>query len=261
MAPSAHLVCVQSVYVDDQDNLWILDPASAGLKGVIPGGAKLLKVDLRTNTVVSTIPFDSTVAPRQSYLNDVRVDTKSGTAYLTDSGEGALVVVNLATRRARRVLSSHLSTKAENTVFHVEGVRLAAKIHSDGLALSPSGDYLYYQALCGRTLYRIATRWLRDESLTEKELGSKVEVVTQSGISDGIEFNKKGELFLTSLEFNAIRKLKPDGTIEVVVQDSLLRWPDAISIASTGDLYVTTSQLHLGASRKDPYRIFRIYEK
>lgn len=260
-APIEHFVCVQSVYIDDQDNLWILDPASAGLRGVVSGGAKLMKIDLRTNRVVRMFAFDTTIAPRESYLNDVRIDTKRQYAYITDSGKGVLVVVDLATGKARRVLTEHRSTKAESTTFTVEGLSLSAEIHCDGLSLDPAREYLYYQALRGRTLYRVATRWLRDGSLTEQELGGKVEIVAQSGIADGIEFSNGGDLLLTSLEFNAIRKLKANGKIEVVLQDSLLRWPDAISVTSNGDLYVTTSQLHLGSSRKDPYRIFRIYKK
>jgi hypothetical protein len=35
---------------------------------------------------VQTIPFDDTIAPPRFYLNDVRVDTKSGHAFITESG-------------------------------------------------------------------------------------------------------------------------------------------------------------------------------
>lgn len=41
----------------------------------------------------------------------------------------------------------------------------------DGIALSPDGQYLYYQALTGRTLYRIATAALRDSTLSAAALG------------------------------------------------------------------------------------------
>ena len=75
-----------------------------------------------------------------------------------------------------------------------------------------------------------------------------------------MEFSKGGDLLLTSLELNATRRLTPAGSMKIVMQDSLLKWPDAISVAKNGDIYVTTSQLHLGASRRDPYRIFRIYK-
>jgi len=49
--PEAHFICVQSVVVDRDDCLWVLDPASPAFKGVVPGGAKLVKFNLVTNTV------------------------------------------------------------------------------------------------------------------------------------------------------------------------------------------------------------------
>ena len=48
-APASHLVCIQALFIDDKNRLWILDPANPQFKGVIRGGAKLLQVDLVTN--------------------------------------------------------------------------------------------------------------------------------------------------------------------------------------------------------------------
>src|SRR5689334_13635571 len=56
-AAGSHFVCVQSVYVDAEDNLWVLDPAAPKMKEIVPGGPKLVKIDLKTNQVVQTIPF------------------------------------------------------------------------------------------------------------------------------------------------------------------------------------------------------------
>ena len=39
-------ICVQSVVVDDQDALWVLDPASPKTQAVVEGGPKLVKIDL-----------------------------------------------------------------------------------------------------------------------------------------------------------------------------------------------------------------------
>src|SRR5213595_877279 len=44
----SHFICVQSVIVDDHDNLWILDPASLKMQEIVKGGPKLVKVDLAT---------------------------------------------------------------------------------------------------------------------------------------------------------------------------------------------------------------------
>ena len=71
--PHNHFVCVQSVYIDKENYLWVLDPASLG-GNVVQGGAKLLKIDLHTDSIIQTIYFDDEIAPTQSYLNDIRVD-------------------------------------------------------------------------------------------------------------------------------------------------------------------------------------------
>src|SRR2546430_6392362 len=107
----SHFICVQSVVVDDEDNLWVLDPASPKMQGIVKGGPKLVKIDLRTDRLVQTIPFGEDIAPAKSYLNDVRIDTRSGMALITDSGKGAIIVINLKNGNARRLLDGHTSTR------------------------------------------------------------------------------------------------------------------------------------------------------
>jgi hypothetical protein len=46
--PPPRLICAQSVFVDDADNLWILAPAAPMLMSIIPDRPKLVKVDLKT---------------------------------------------------------------------------------------------------------------------------------------------------------------------------------------------------------------------
>jgi hypothetical protein len=70
----SHFICVQSLIVDDQDNLWVLDPAAPQMQEIVKGGPKLVKIDLATDQVVQTIPFGEDVAPKKSYLHDVRID-------------------------------------------------------------------------------------------------------------------------------------------------------------------------------------------
>src|SRR6187551_2881882 len=45
MKPVDHFVCVQSVVCDGRGNLWVLDPAAPGLDKVLPGGAKLVRIE------------------------------------------------------------------------------------------------------------------------------------------------------------------------------------------------------------------------
>ena len=262
-SPGEHFVCVQSVYIDRQDNLWILDAASPYLSGAVPGGAKLLKVDIDNGKVLRTILFDEAVVPSAGYLNDVRVDTERDVAYITDSGLGALVVVDLKTGKARRLLVDHASTKSEDIVLTIGGKEWrpggqAPRVHADGLALDRNGEFLYYHALTGRILYRIETRWLRDAAVTERTLGTKVESLYETCAADGMGIGPDGYLYLTSIEDDAINLFLSLGKLETVVMDSRLKWPDSIAWGPDGNIYVTASQIHLGDEAREPYRIFKV---
>lgn len=259
-------VCAQAVYTDSSGSLWIVDPAAPRFQGPIDGGPKLVKVNLNTNKVEKTYPLGP-VAPNKSYLNDVRIDTKRQIAYLTDSGLGAIVVLDLKSGAARRLLADSPSTKAEDVKVVIDGKRWGVerdgsvrKVHSDGIALDKGGDYLYYQALTGKTLYRVATKDLRNEKLSPKDLNSKVEKVATTCIADGIEFGADGILYITSLEDNSIKKLDVNAAskkLEMAVQDKQLVWPDSIAVRGDGFMYVTCSQINLGPKPATPYKIFR----
>jgi sugar lactone lactonase YvrE len=271
---TSHFVCVQSVVVDANDDLWILDPAAPKMQETIRGGPKLVKVDLKTNQVVQTIPFGEGVAPKKSYLNDVRVDTTAGVAFITDSGIGAIVVVDLESGKARRLLEGHRSTKAEAGVkLTVDGHELvdqqkktAPQINSDGIALDTKNGYLYYHALTGHTLYRIGTRYLTDANLSQSDVESKIEDMGETPAPDGMLEAPDGSVYLTAIEKNAIVRFDPSSRkIATVIEDKRLSWPDTMSWGPGRTIYVTASQIQNmprfnggRSARVDPYKVWRV---
>jgi sugar lactone lactonase YvrE len=272
-SPADHFVCVQSVYVDESDSLWILGPAAPKMKETVKGGPKLVKVDLIKNAVVQTIPFGAEVAPKKSYLNDVRVDTKTQTAYITDSGLGAIVVVDLHTGKARRLLQNDVSTQAEKDFkLQVNGRALLGEngqppqIHSDGIALDELYGLLYYHALTARTLYRVKTADLQNTRLSKSQLAARVERVTETPAPDGMIMGPNGKLYLTDIEHGAIVLFDPkEKKLDPVVSDGRLSWPDSLAWAPEGSLYVTTSQIQNmprfnGGKdmRTTPYQLYKI---
>ncbi len=270
----SHFVCVQSVVVDAKDHLWILDPASPLMGGVVPGAAKLVEVDLASDTIGRTIHFGPDIAKPKSYLNDVRFDREGRFAYITDSGLGAIVVVDLASGTSRRLLEGHPSTKPEKETFSANGHPLIlpdgspAQVASDGIALDPTGTWLYWHALTGRALYRARTADLRDASLSPEALGARVVQVAKTHAPDGMEFDARGRLYLTDIEDNAVVRIdvdQPGMPQQVVVRSPQLDWPDSMAFGPDGALYVTASQIekaprfNQGQDRRtEPYRTFRI---
>ncbi|TWJ16556.1 L-dopachrome tautomerase-related protein [Geobacter argillaceus] len=271
--PEAHFICVQSVVVDTDDSLWVLDPASPGFKGVVPGGAKLLKINLTTDTVERVIPFGDAAAPRNSYLNDVRLDPAGDVAYITDSGTGAILVVDLASGKSRRLLADHPSTKAEpGYVPIIAGKELrdengrVPQIHADGIAIDAAGEYLYYHALTARMLYRIKTSFLKDASLSEAQLAGKVEMLAETGAVDGMVMDSDNNLYFTALEENAVKRYRPDGSIDTIIKDDRIQWPDSMDISPDDYLYFTASQIHrmprFNYGRDEriiPYKVFKLW--
>lgn len=262
--PAAHFVCVQSVHVDRASRLWILDPASPWFQGVVAGGAKLVAVDLESDAVTAVYRFDSSVARPSSYLNDVRVDVDAGVAYITDSGSPGIVVLDLDSGRAWRTLDGVPATRAEPITLTIGGRPwvgpggVSPSIHSDGLALTADGRWLYFQALTARTLHRIETRHLRDSRLSDAERSGMVEVVGETGAADGLIADGAGWVYLSSLELDAIRRVSASGEVEVLATDPRVSWPDSFAFGPDSALYFTTARIHEGAAPTEPFAIYRL---
>ena len=260
--PARHFICVQSVHVDDQGMLWVLDPANPFFGGVVEGGPKLVKIDPESGSILQIHRFSAEIAPEQSYLNDVRVDTLRGFAYISESGLGSLIVVDLTSGRSRRLLADHPSAKAEPIEIVIEGRRwqrngTTPEVHLDGIALSPDREHVYFQALTGRSLFRVPTGLLRDFTRSERAVAASVERVSESLVVDGILFGKDGMLYLSALESSAVYRRRPSGEIEQVFYDPELVWPDSFAQHPSGSLYLTTAQIHRAQEDRGPYRLWR----
>lgn len=280
--PAGGLISVQSVVADGRGRVWILDTAAPGFAAPKAGGAKLVAVDLKTNKVVKTVVFPPNVILPTTYVNDMRFDFRvggEGVAYVTDSsikGPGAIIVLDLATGKALRRLSGHASTSpAPGFVARVDGKALVStgpdgkpqpfNVASDGIALSPDGETLYFCALSSRTLYAVPTRLLRDPKATDADIAQAVRNLGAKGASDGLEADAQGNVYGGDYEHDALRKLAPGGQWTTIAQGPDMSWPDTLSVGPDGYLYVIANQLHRQAGfnggrdlRQKPYRLLRV---
>ena len=245
-----HWVCVQSVVADGRGSLWVLDPAAPAAAFLVPGGPKLVKIDLASNAVIQTIAFDLEAAPQGTYLNDVRFSPDGGHAYITDSGaQGALIVVDLESGQARRLLDGHRSTQVEKGVVVThrgDPVRRpdgrSPEFAADSIELSNDGATLYWKALTGRTLYSIPTDVLDNPTASSDEVAAAVQKEGETVVTDGLWFDEGGLLYLSALEEDAIKAW--DGkNLTTILQDERLRWPDTFSQGPDGAIYVTSSRI------------------
>jgi sugar lactone lactonase YvrE len=263
-------VCVQAVYIDDTDAMWVVDPACPFMEQVYDNSHKLVKINLQTDEIEKTYSFEG-VASDKSYINDVRVDTKRGFAYLTNSNEGGILIVDLHSGKIRQVLQGHYSVKSDpNFKFTIEGKEFSkkgepAKMHSDGIALTPDGEYLFYKPLTDNKLYRIKTEYLRDENLSANDLEGKVEDLGAYMTTDGMICDRKGNLYLGNLQESSIVRISSELELTTIIKDERLIWPDSYSISDDDYLYISCSQIQKQPdynegknNRTMPYTIYRL---
>jgi sugar lactone lactonase YvrE len=266
-------ISVQALWVDKSDHLWALDSSLPKLDQTrLP--PKLVEFDLSTNRVIRQYDFKGVVSAKDS-LNDVRVDTIHGYAYLTNAGnKGSLVVLDLKTGEARQVLVGDHSTFADPGQHLMIGNEIAlrpdgsvAAIQADGIALSPDAQWLYYRPLTDHNYWRVPTSALRDATLTDAELAGKVEYLGSAALTGGLIMDAHGTLYGGDLEHGTVvaLSLMPDHKLssKVFVSDpAKLSWADGFAI-SGGYLYIADSHLWEVAfknnlPRSGPFTIFKV---
>lgn len=270
---------VQDIYVDTKDQLWVLDSKPSPSQSLFreanttpaDGKFKLVQIDLATNKVVKQYHFED-LDKKKSALNDVRVDTDKGLAYLSDPGQAAIVVLDLNTGATRLALAGSAFTTAEqDVVLSYEGEDMRDKdgnpfrSNVNGIALTKDNKYFYFKAINALKMYRIETRHLADANLSDAQLMQHVEDLGNTAITHGLVADVNGNIYLTASLDYSIKRLTPDGKLETVVQDERLIWPDSLGVGSDGYLYFSCAQVNRlpqwnGGEDKTalPFEVYRV---
>jgi sugar lactone lactonase YvrE len=241
-----HLVRVNSQRVGPDDHLWLVNVGAPGMGNTtVPGGPKLVRVDVAQDAVQRVYPLES-VTKENSFVDDVRFNGRH--AYLTDAGAPGLIVLDLETGEGRRVLDGHASVTAQKPLT-AEGEEMIGPdgepvfIHADQLEVSPDGKYLYYQP-CSGQLTRLETRYLDDPNLSDSEIASHVEKFADTSSTGGTAIDAAGSIYVSDTDHYRILKITPSGAVSTLVQDRRLVWVDAMWIDDRGTLWLPAAQLN-----------------
>jgi sugar lactone lactonase YvrE len=260
---------VLGVAIDRYNRLWTIDHGNHGMRT-----ARLLAFDLETGQLIHDQKFGRDIAPRGSFLQDLQISADGRTVIVADASfwrkKPALIVYDIESTTARRILESHASVSAENylikngdRVMSFGGGVVSLRGGVDGIALGEK--WLYFGALSGSSLYRVRMDDITDAAIPNSQIAARVERVVQKPLSDGLSIDTSGHVYVTDVEHNAIFRVDAHGELETLIRSQLVRWPDALSFGPDGWLYVADSALgevvlqprdHIRS--QGPYRIFRL---
>jgi hypothetical protein len=185
---------VLGIRSDNNGVVWMLDNGMRS--GVTP---KLVGWNTNTNKLQRLIYLPAPIAPKDSFVNDFALDTTHAHAFISDPAGGnnaALIVVDLLTGSARRVLQGHRSVIPENVDLVINQIPVQVKTASGELTephigVNPitedlANEWVYFGPMHGLNLYRIKANDLINAHLSETELAERVERYSAKPISDGI---------------------------------------------------------------------------
>ena len=260
-----------SIRIDRQGRLWALDNGHHGASA-----PRLIRFPPGADAPDLVHTFADGLAGLGSHYNDFQVSPDGRHVYIADASffaqDPALVVLDVEARTARRLLAGHPSVVADDYTPVVQGRRMevfglvSIRPGVDSIVLDRRGEWLYFAPVTDLNLYRVRTRDLRDASLSAADLAGRVEVHAAKTMSDGLSIDDAGNIYISDLEHSAIVSLRPDRSLETVIADPRLRWPDGFSFGPEGWLYVSCSALHQVIGRlpgqiadAGPFQIYRVW--
>jgi sugar lactone lactonase YvrE len=260
-------VGTNAVRIGPDGDLWVVDTGSPSFGAeTLPNAPKIVRIDLTQNVVRRIYRLGAEIAQPKSYVDDIRFH--GHLAYLTDAGVPGIIVLDLDTGHARRVLDHDKSTTGTHPIV-VDGETLRGAdgqpviLHADQMEVSPDGKWFYFQPLSG-PMHRIETRLLDDPSIPGDALSRSVEFWYATGSLGGTTIDNDGNLYLEDLGNDSIVKLTPDRKATILYQDHRLHWVDAPWIHD-GWLYLPQAQIdraaqfHGGKSRIEwPLHLYKL---
>jgi len=238
---------VLGLRADRQGILWMLDGQTDQSAG------RIIAWNTKTEQLHKVYYLGKPIARTTSFLNDLAIDRDNEAIYISDTGDGhnsALIVLDLNTGRARRVLEGSRFTIPENIDIIIEKRQLTlggkpARIGVNPITVDPTNTWVYFAPMSATAMYRVRTADLLNEQLTNTQLATKVERYGDKPISDGSTIDTAGNVYITAITRNAIGVTKADGSYqELYRSEKLLPWADGFAAGIDGYIYATVNELH-----------------
>ncbi|MGR9108449.1 MAG: L-dopachrome tautomerase-related protein [Gammaproteobacteria bacterium] len=262
--PGVHLDSVLGIRSDSQGLVWMLDNGMRS--AVVP---KLVAWNSRLNRLERVIELPQPVTVDGSFVNDFAIDELRNRIYIADPANGsdaALIVVDLKTNQARRILQGHRSVIPESVDLIVDhrtpvmkgkdGTPIRPRIGVNPIVLDSRDEWMYYGPMSGTSLYRIPADALARLGTNDIELAARVTRYSDKPLCDGISIDQDGNLYLGELAANAIGVIHPNRQYTRLAQSDDLAWVDSFSFGAGRNLYAVINQLHrspvLNAGEKLP---------
>ncbi len=259
------------VRIDGQERLWVIDHGFHGLRQ-----PRLWAIDVRTRAVVQQRDLPRGIAGLGSFLQDLAVAADGSKIFIADAsvvaGRPAIVVYDVGSGSVSRRLEGHEAltdrpylVRARGKPMRLFGGLFNLHVALDSIALDRRGEWLYFGAMASQGLYRVRASDLADASLSEAELGRRVERFSDKVQTDGISTDSDDNIYLTDIEHGGLAIVGKDRRLQTLLSSPRLRWPDGLSFGPDGYLYIADSNLgelmmqSRGHMRSQaPYYLFRI---
>lgn len=233
-----------------QGSLWVLDSGVPQREQPAKAAPRLIEIDPARNAVVRSVRIQADALQPGSILSGVAVH--DNTAYVPDSGVGAILVVDLETGVTRRFLDRHPALVATRPIMtpqgplhHPDGGLVA--VDSSMIAVSPDGSWIVVQAP-GGYLSRIDTAIFNDPHITPAAFEESVTQWFKTPSLGGLVIDADGTLYWSDLTTGSIQSYTTGRIPRRLITDERLRWPTTPGLDGKGHLYVTASQVdHSGA--------------
>jgi len=252
---------LESLYVDEAGTLWALDSGRPEGEKSQAADAKLFAIDTATREIKQTISFPSDVVLPDSWLADVRVDAGRGVAFVSDSGHGGIIAVDLKTGESWRALTDVVEAEANMKGIYFPTTGFYTRImHVTGIEFSGDKKLLYFSPMTGDCFYSVPTSKLLDRTIPMDKQRKNVALLNLKHMpTGGMVMHHKTYLFMGDLSDEGVLRFDTlDNTSEIMPFGIDFKWAGHFALAPDTSIYFTTSAINYPANKRPPYEMYRM---